>query len=142
IGKLGVAFPFLLSGAPYVYDAGHVLPNMQANYSVVVAKETLNEEKAVRLDGQDEPVQGEFWTFPLTLADGDKTAVRKVVVGKVGDAEVEQRIKDGKCAVVVAQKFMDTKEKSAAWSTGDPRPANGAMWIYTVRAQRENKTVV
>lgn len=35
MAKLGLTVPFLLSGAPYKYDHGHILPNMQAYHGEV-----------------------------------------------------------------------------------------------------------
>ncbi|MFM7162152.1 MAG: amino acid permease [Planctomycetaceae bacterium] len=50
VAKLGLAIPFLMSGAPYKYDHGHILPNMQAYHGEV--KVTQGQPKHAEPAGQ------------------------------------------------------------------------------------------
>ncbi|MFM8580117.1 MAG: amino acid permease [Planctomycetaceae bacterium] len=50
VAKLGLTIPFLMSGAPYKYDHGHILPNMQAYHGEV--KVTQGQPKHAEPAGQ------------------------------------------------------------------------------------------
>src|SRR5207344_1861560 len=40
------------------------------------------------------------------------------------------------------QRVMETKEKPAIWAEGEGGPANGIFWVFTIKEQRDAKTVV
>jgi amino acid transporter len=47
LAKLGIVLPVALSGAPYKYDEGHLLPNMVADYArAEVSKSVLKDQEA------------------------------------------------------------------------------------------------
>lgn len=137
--KVGISIPIALSGAPHKYDQGHVLPNVVAEYPVKVFQKELDEEHPARADGLEEPAKGKFWVYSVPVKGGSKD----VVVGKVGDKGLEERIKNGDSLLLgVTQKVMDTKDDPTAWSDGALKPANGTEWVFSYREKREQKTVV
>jgi amino acid transporter len=141
--KFGIAVPMVVSGAPHKYDQGHLLPNLTADYPVHVVQKELDEDKPARADGKDEPARGKFWVFPVTVVEKDKEVTKDVVIGPVGDAATEAKIKSGDVfAMSVTQKSMETKDKPASWVGGETKPANGIHWVFGYRENREAKTVV
>jgi len=152
LGKLGLAFPVALSGSPYKYDQGHILPSVVAEYRVPVTQRQLSEEKATWADGDEKPAEGNFWVYTLKESVEEnnvrKEVERVIVVGKVGEAATEAKIKDRTLPLQVKQKVMQTtnkktdKDSPAIWAEGSPRPANGIFWTFTVKMKKESKTVV
>jgi len=145
--KLGIAVPMVVSGAPHKYDQGHLLPNVIADYPIKVVQKELDEEKPARADGIEGPAKGNFWVFTVNEEERDgkvvKVVSKDVVVGAVGSPKTEARIKDGDSfPMTVTQKVMETKAKAATWADGETKPANGIVWAFTYREQREQKTVV
>src|SRR5262252_606203 len=117
--KFGIAVPIAVSGAPHKYDQGHLLPNVVADYPVKVVQKELDEEKALRVDDSDKPAKGKFWVFVIKENKDGVDVERNVVVGPVGDAPVEAKIKDhGSAPIEVTQKVMDTKGKATTWADG------------------------
>lgn len=85
--KFGIAVPMVVSGAPYKYDQGHILPNMVAEHqSVPVTQRVLNSQEAKWVDGTVRPAVGVFW-IQTVPQDGVN-----LVVGPVGDASVESNL--------------------------------------------------
>jgi amino acid transporter len=152
LGKVGLAVPVALSGSPYKYDQGHILPNVVAEYRMQLTQRQLDDEKATWADGSEKPAEGNFWVFVLKEADEKndptKEVERVLVVGKVGDAGTEEKIKDRTLPIQLKQKVMQTKNKKtdtddpAIWAEGPPKPANGIFWVFTVKMKKESKTVV
>jgi amino acid transporter len=141
--KLGIAVPVALSGSPQKYDQGHILPNMVANYPIKVTQKNISEEKAIWADGDIKPAKGNFWVYTILDKHESREIPTDVVLGEVGDAKTEAKIKDESLAPIrVTQKVMETKEKTAPWSEGSPRPANGVFWTFTVKDPKEEKSVV
>jgi amino acid transporter len=147
--KLGIAVPVTLSGAPYKYDEGYLLPNVIAMHDgQKVIQKSMSEEKAWWADRSRKQADGIFWVYkdskPLILGRVDDTAVNEavqsllkqkesvtrealksdatawwfdgsvkpiekgdywvlpktVVVGKVGEADVERTIQDRQQALI------------------------------------------
>jgi basic amino acid/polyamine antiporter, APA family len=102
--KLGIVLPMALTGAPHKYDQGHILPNVVAEYDgMQITQKALNEKEAKWPDGSVKPADGIFWV--QTKRQGAKTDALKedgkiLVVGKVGDRAVEDRIQNRQRAVV------------------------------------------
>jgi APA family basic amino acid/polyamine antiporter len=103
--KLGITVPMALSGAPFKYDQGYILPNEIAEYRGTVAtqllpksppgKETsavevtqraMDDKEAMWRDGDNKAANGIYWV--MTKYGGNKP----VIVGKVGDKTVEGEI--------------------------------------------------
>jgi APA family basic amino acid/polyamine antiporter len=116
--KLGIAVPVALSGAPYKYDEGKILPNVVAAYPqaevneavfadqdpeqkqdqgtkpLSVVQKVLNKEKMTWADGTTKPAKGEYWVFGIKERHGNKTDSKTVVVGEVGDPATESRLQN------------------------------------------------
>jgi amino acid transporter len=140
--KIGIIVPMALTGAPYKYDQGHILPNVVANCPIQVVQKQLDEEKATWMDGSVQPAKGNFWVFPTKQQQDGKTGEKNYVVGQVGDQAVEKKIKDQVLPIQVTEKAMDTKGKPATWADGGDKPAEGAFWAFTIKEQPEATTVV
>jgi amino acid transporter len=140
--RLGIAVPMVVSGAPHKYDQGHLLPNLKGDYSISVVQKELDDEKPARADGKDEPAKGNFWVFTVKGEKDGQEVTKDVVVGKVGDAEIEAKIKDSAFPMSVTQKVVETKQKSATWADGSLKSANGVFWVFDYKDQRDSKTVV
>ena len=144
LGKLGIAVPIVVGGAPYKYDQGKILPNLEAKYPLAVAQREMDEKEANWSDGSVKPASGTFWVFDVREKGADNADVVKTfVVGPAGDAATEAKIKDWAVMPVKAtQKVMQTKDKAATWADGEARPANGIYWVYTYKEKRDEKTAV
>lgn len=140
--KLGIAVPIALSGSPHKYDNGHVLPNVVGEYWVQPVQKAVDAEKPPRLDGKDSPVHGNYWVISVNEVRDGNTVATDVILGPVGDAELEKRIKDGKLAVQATQKSIETKAKPAIWADGSVKPANGVMWAFQYKHDQASKSVV
>ncbi len=93
--KLGIALPMAVTGAPYKYDQGHILPNLVAeSEGVKVTQKVLTDQEARWSDGSVRPAEGVFWV--RTERENDKT----VVVGQVGDPASEAKIQNTQKAVI------------------------------------------
>jgi amino acid transporter len=132
----------VVSGAPHKYDQGHLLPNVKGDYPIPVVQKELDEEKPARADGKDEPAKGNFWVFAVKSEKDGEEVTKDVVVGKVGDKDIDARMKDSNFAMSVTQKVVESKTKSASWADGSPKPANGVFWVFDYKDQRDSKTVV
>jgi basic amino acid/polyamine antiporter, APA family len=102
--KLGVVLPMALSGAPYKYDQGHILPNVIATYDGhLVTQKALNEKEALWPGGDVQPAKDVFWVRAErsgASVDPVKQDSRVVIVGKVGDSAVESQLRDVEAARV------------------------------------------
>lgn len=102
--KLGIVLPMAVTGAPYKYDQGHILPNLVAECDgVQVTQKALDEKQAIWPDGNVRAAKGVFWV--RTEREGAKTDVLKkdekvLVVGEVGDPAVEAKIQNRQQAVL------------------------------------------
>ncbi len=101
LAKLGIILPVALSGAPYKYDEGHLLPNVVADYaraevSPAVLKD--QEEKAARKQG-----------------DGPFAVTQKTMKGWEWDHVGGQKVK---------------KDVPARWADGSKKPADGVFWVF------------
>jgi basic amino acid/polyamine antiporter, APA family len=96
--KLGVVLPMALCGAPQKYDQGHILPNSIAKLDGhEVTQKYLDEKEALWPGGEIKPAKGVFWVRAARAGasvDPVKEEGRVVVVGSVGDKEVESRLRD------------------------------------------------
>lgn len=112
--KLGITIPVVVSGAPYKYDQGYILPNVTAAYpwaevspevlrehdpgdaklqegkSWTVTPKVMRTQQARWADGSVRPAEGIYWVFPIKVK-GDTTYV---VVGQVGDPATEAKLQD------------------------------------------------
>src|SRR5687767_10875616 len=87
--KLGIVVPMAVSGAPYKYDQGHLLPNVQAEYEG--ARVTQAVVKLKGAEGEARTHEGEVcW---VRTKDNSR-------VGLVGDPAVEARIQNVRQAAV------------------------------------------
>jgi APA family basic amino acid/polyamine antiporter len=124
LGKVGIAVPFLFSGAPHKYDEGKILPNVQAQYAraevngdvfanqdpeqaasqagkpVTVTEKVMSSKEALWADGSRKPAQGIFWVFPVKERIGNRTDTKTVVVGEVGDPATESKLQNVERAVI------------------------------------------
>jgi amino acid transporter len=148
LGKLGIAVPVVLSGAPHKYDQGLILPNITAEYRVAAVQKTLDEENAAWADGTVGAAKGKYWVLLVReeTGEGAQRSIedKALVLGKVGDQTVEAKMKDaGRMPMEATQKVFDTKE-SARWADGDPRvpPEKGAYWVYSYKEKRDKKYVI
>ncbi len=102
--KLGVVLPMALSGAPYKYDQGHILPNSMATYEGhVVTQKALDEKEALWPGGEIKAAKGVFWVKAVrsgASVDPVKEDGHVAVVGTVGDKDFESQLKDAKPARV------------------------------------------
>ncbi|HEX5272331.1 MAG TPA: amino acid permease [Gemmataceae bacterium] len=140
--KAGIAVPMVVSGAPHKYDQGHLLPNVVADYPIKVVQKELDDDKPARADGKEEPAKGKFWVFTIGEERDGQEVTKDVVVGPVGDADTEAKIKDGAFPMKATQKVVETKTKPGTWADGSLKPANGVFWVFSFRQQRDAKTVV
>jgi APA family basic amino acid/polyamine antiporter len=120
--KLGITVPLLLSGSPWNYDQGYIIPNVTADYARAEVAQSLLQDVTVKpedagrplkvtqrvmktkshdgtekpvswADGEERPANGIFWTFTVKKANPDKTeASQTIVVGPVGNSDVEAKI--------------------------------------------------
>jgi APA family basic amino acid/polyamine antiporter len=102
--KLGIVLPMMLTGAPHKYDQGHILPNLVAQYEgMEVTQKTIKEKETKWPDGSVKAAEGIFWV--RTKREGAKTDALKedgkiLVVGEVGDPNIESKIQNRQQAVV------------------------------------------
>jgi APA family basic amino acid/polyamine antiporter len=110
--KLGIVVPMAVSGAPHKYDQGHILPNLVAEYpstgvsknllkdpeakALKVTEKVMDTEEAKWADGSDREAKGVYWVFTGKDKDMDTT----VVVGKVGDSDVEAKLQNQQRAIL------------------------------------------
>jgi basic amino acid/polyamine antiporter, APA family len=93
--KLGIAIPMVVSGAPYKYDQGYILPNMVATVDgAKVTQQVVGSPSALWSDGQKRAAEGVHWVRTERLND------ELVVVGPVGDPAVESRVTNHQRAVI------------------------------------------
>jgi APA family basic amino acid/polyamine antiporter len=96
--KLGVVLPMALSGAPYKYDQGHILPNSLAKYDgSYVTQKALKEKEALWPGGEVKPAEGVYWVKAARYGasvDPVKEDGRAVIVGAVNDQTIETRLTD------------------------------------------------
>jgi amino acid transporter len=152
--KLGIALPVALTGAPHKYDQGMILPNEVADYPLQVVQHEMDEDQPVWADGSAKHARGRFWVYRLReKGEGGKVVTKTIVLGEVGDTATEAKLKDkaaNKAAKLtkVTQKVMrtdnvkDPEKRTATWLEGEPRPANGVFWTFTVKDKGDEKTVV
>src|SRR5438105_5007448 len=101
---MSIMLPMAVTGAPHKYDQGHILPNLIAEYEgMPVTQKVVNEKEAKWPNGTVKAAEGVFWV--RTKREGAKTEALKedgklLVVGKVGDADIESRIQNREAAVV------------------------------------------
>lgn len=82
--KVGIVVPMVVSGAPYKYDEGHVLPNMVAVFDgAKVTQDYIKGEKP------GDPDPGVCWVLAADHATHGKSGK---VVGKVGDSAFESQL--------------------------------------------------
>lgn len=96
--KLGVVLPMALCGAPQKYDQGHILPNSIAKLDGhEVTQKYLDEKEALWPGGEIKPAKGLFWVRAARAGasvDPVKEEGRVVVMGSVGNKEIESRLTD------------------------------------------------
>jgi len=96
--KLGVVLPMALCGAPQKYDQGHILPNSIAKLEGhEITQKYLDEKEAQWPGGEIKPAKGVFWvraTRSGASVDPIKEDGRVLVMGTVGDKELESRLTD------------------------------------------------
>jgi amino acid transporter len=108
LAKLGIILPVALSGAPYKYDEGHLLPNVVADYARgEVSPEVLKDQeaKAARKQG-----------------DGPFEATQKVMKGWKWAHEGGQKVK---------------KDVPVRWANGDKKPADGIFWVFDLKTLKK-----
>lgn len=82
LAKLGVVVPLVIGGAPYKYDSGHILPNVQAQYQGALVTQAFQPRVAPREEGN-------YWV----LAKGHPfLGEAGTPLGRVGTPEVESRM--------------------------------------------------
>ena len=102
--KFTFVLPMVISGSPHKYDQGHILPNLVAQHDgKQVTQVYLKEADAKWPDGSTKQADGIFWVYskregakPSPIKEDDKV----LVVGQVGDANVESQIQDREHSVV------------------------------------------
>jgi APA family basic amino acid/polyamine antiporter len=94
--KLGIVLPMALTGAPHKYDQGHFLPNLVAEYEgAKVTQQVIKGDKPSHwADGSTKTAAGVCWVFK------EKKDDTTVVVGKVGDPDVESKIQNTQQAII------------------------------------------
>ncbi len=143
LDKLDITIPKAVSGSPQKYEQSYYFSNMEGKYSIKVTQRAMNEERAVWADGSDQPAKGNYWVFTIKVMQDGTPIDKHVVVGQVGDTKTEAKIKDKELwPKTVNQKGMETKKLTATWAEGDPKPANGVYWAFTVKEKNSDKTVV
>jgi basic amino acid/polyamine antiporter, APA family len=101
--NFGIALPMVLTGAPHKYDQGHILPNLVAECDgMEVTQKAIDKKDAKWPDGTVATADGVYWA--RTKREGAKTDALKedgkfLVVGKVGDPEVEAKIQKPQRAI-------------------------------------------
>jgi APA family basic amino acid/polyamine antiporter len=105
--KVGLVVPIMLSGAPYKYDQGYVLPNVYAKYDApaatankdgkphMVSQKVMDTKGAVWSDGMERPAKGIFWVYS---AKNEKNESVTYVAGEVG--KVDSELKDVERAII------------------------------------------
>jgi APA family basic amino acid/polyamine antiporter len=105
IGKLGLAVPFLVGGAPHKYDQGYILPNSIARFEganvtlkvVDPAKDAVWHPKTAQAAGAAASAgAGVYWV----MAEADPVTRKSVLVGRAGDAEFEAKLTNQRQALV------------------------------------------
>jgi APA family basic amino acid/polyamine antiporter len=96
--KAGIIVPIVLSGAPYKYDQGYLLPNVYARYNAPAAvarnegkppqvtQKVMDAKKASWSDGEERPAKGVYWVY---TAKNEENKPTTYVVGEVGQVESE-----------------------------------------------------
>jgi amino acid transporter len=141
--KLGIVVPMVVTGAPHKYDQGHILPNVVAEHPMALTQKDMNDERASWANGKEQPAHGRCWVFTVTDSQDGKEVAKDIVVGPVADQGLEARTKGGTALPLqVTQKVMETKDKPATWAAGEPKPANGVCWVFTVKEKGDDKTIV
>lgn len=150
LGKLGIAIPVIVSGAPHKYDQGHILPNVVAEYQVPALQKRIDDDKALWADGTVKPAHGSYWVMNVKEEKDDNgkksVEVKTLIFGLVGDKAIEDKIKPGSKAIdampmEATQKVYDTKD-AVSWANGDPKPPEtGVYWAYNYRERRDKKYV-
>ena len=108
LAKLGIILPVALSGAPYKYDEGHLLPNVVADYARAEVSQAVlkdQEEKAARKQA-DRP-------FEVT---------QKVMKGWEWGQADGQKVK---------------KDVAARWADGSKKPADGIFWVFDLKTLKK-----
>jgi APA family basic amino acid/polyamine antiporter len=96
--KLGIAVPVVVSGAPYKYDQGQFLPNLAGKYGQeTVTQKVMKEDEANWADGSAKPAKGVFWVY-TKQEEGRES--KSIVVGEVGNADVEANVQDRQQALI------------------------------------------
>lgn len=119
--KVGIALPFLISGAPANYDQGFIVPNVIAEYSradidaavlkgevdpdtsrnavtvkpKVILKQPSDETTPTALwaDGKTREVNGKYWAFEVTKqTEKGERSTQRVIVGALDDPAVESKL--------------------------------------------------
>ncbi len=104
--KLGLIVPFALSGAPYKYDEGKLLPNVVGEY----AQTEVSSDILKRPDRAPGAVQ-EQGAKPFS-------ATQKVMKGWEWDTKKEPKEK---------------KDKPVQWANGTKQPADGIFWVFEIK---------
>lgn len=121
--KMGIAVPFIMSGAPSNYDQGFIVPNVVAEYSrTEIAAAVLQDEvgadssrNAVTIvpkvflkqpsdeadpqvlwaNGETRPVSGVYWAFEVTKQKtGGDRETQMVVAGALDDTAFESKLQN------------------------------------------------
>src|SRR5262245_27721207 len=103
--KFSVVLPLAIAGAPHKYDQGHILPNSMAKYDghFVTQKVLTEKDEAVWPGGEIKKEKGVAWVRAErngASVDPVKEDGRMIVVGAVGDKDVESRLTDMQSAHV------------------------------------------
>ena len=89
LGKLSIAVPLVVGGAPYKYDEGHFLPNSEANFEGEVVTQKVLKSSAQRGEEKKEVVEI-CW-----VRKSDESRI-----GLVNDPAIESKLTDHQQALV------------------------------------------
>jgi amino acid transporter len=116
---LGISIPIALSGSPYKYDEGHILPNLVAKYNEREVTQKVIEDKEARwADRGVKPAEGVFWVW---------SKGKPVLIGPVGDAATESKVEEFHKRDIYPIK-QEIKDKEAWWEDA-VKPAEGNFWV-------------
>lgn len=114
LGKVSIAFPFILTGGPFVYDDGMMLPNTKGSYDnmVVVQKVVAYDDLTPELKSQvsaevkaevaKDPKTGEKHKVAVWINEGNKAKAKDkpYALSMVGDQAFEAKITNRQNAIV------------------------------------------
>ncbi len=84
IAKLGIILPLALSGAPYKYDEGHILPNAFAQYDGAEVTQKVLKSTGAKNEASGQEMKGIYW---VRTKDNHP-------VGPVGDPATEAKLQN------------------------------------------------